>query len=83
MLLISLILSTSFAGEFEDITNGKWNSTPNIQICDDAKVKVSIVKKAASYWKKKGLSRGGERRLGGAITGQARYGGSMGPQGIL
>ena len=41
------------------------------------------VKDAESYWKKKGLSRGGERRLGGAITGQARYGGSMGPQGIL
>ena len=40
-------------------------------------------KDAESYWKKKGLSRGGERRLGGAITGQARYGGSMGPQGVL
>ena len=40
-------------------------------------------KDAEAWWKQKGLSKGGERRLGGAITGQAKFGGSMGPQGIL
>ena len=43
----------------------------------------AFVKDAEAWWKKKGLSKGGERRLGGAITGKSRFGGDMGPHGIL